>query len=351
MGKRISIYTAVVVVCALISLFGKWLVCLHDNMELEGQKAPVMINTRIEDADVDFTNQIMKLQNIKTDDGIKISFNYMSSIDNLIKPDLIIKRSSNEAAPEGYIKHEKLLYSPIICYAISRYVCGSDLVKEIEQPSDITAYQMYLYRVFNEFLNSGSFKNIETSNHDCFRGDIDIIMTDMNDPNYNDIRNFISLVLYDRIDQTNETMNDKIASFVSKTKTRDMAAFIKSCKNFDDSTIAIAPEYMAYNRANYVYPVYGYQLKTNALFYDVYIKDEEKTVEMPTKDGSKMITFDMNKELVNYMQTKPLFFDRTGIRVKNRAYTFADTKADFTYHMFDYADIIDVTENALIANR
>ena len=351
MGKRIGIYTGAVLICALISWFANGIISFHESQKLENRKIPVVINTRIEDADVDFTNQLMKLQSVETDDGVKIRFNHMSSIDNLIEPDLIIKRASNEAAPEGYTKHEKLLYSPIICFATSNCVAGSDLVKDIAQSSDHTVYQMNLYRVFNEFLDSGKFKNIETSNRDGFNGDIEIVMTNMNDPNYKDIRDFISLVLYDKVDRNNNTMDDRISSFVSKAKAHDMATFISNSNNFDNGTIAIAPEYMAYHRSKYVYPVYGYQMKTNALFYDVYIKNDTKTVEMPTKNGSETIAFDMNKDLVNYMQTKPLFFDLTGIRVKNRTYKFTDTGNWFTGHMFDYVDMIDTTEDAAIANE
>lgn len=241
--------------------------------------------------------------------------------------EVVIKDASNDTMT-GYTKIEKGAYTPVVMYIhnnIDNYNDGFN----VGSSADDKYYSKDIKRFFDAMLKDKTFKDMGISSR-VAKGKVKIYIPSKNDPNYQEIEDFIYLTMNNGKIPTEEekySLKTNVETILSKcNKVEDMKTFLQE-NNHD---VALYTENLACN--NYQYAIVSsFNIDANiivtpkntvAKYYDIYIKNTPSKVDKATL--TKMVNsniipnlFGLRVRNSNAFVSRVLPFTADNIRVLN----------------------------------
>lgn len=223
----------------------------------------------------DETNNAFRNNINETSSGLlSDSFKY-NIVDNQTEADILILRTSDKEV-EGYKKLSEFFYSPIILFAND----------EANEDSTYSYISHDFYSIMDGLVSNKNWEEVDFSKN--FEGEMIVRGPRTTSAYYNDVKDFISLNIEKaKVSYTADDVLEKIqdVSDVSEAMLKDTED-----KEAPETLVYIGPEYLVantgflagYSRYSYneylpVYPEY-----TTAIYWDVFIKEDNEEALMET---------------------------------------------------------------------
>lgn len=320
--RRFTMYISILVIAGIVNVSIPHIKNIAKSLARPDKTISVGVNTQSVDDTLkeNFINS--KSYDASTDDTkIDVEFKYSSAN----SADVILAKTNDAKTIDGYEKHDKMFYSPIVCfgnYSSIQYSSYNGMSKQND------SYHIDLKKVFDTFLADEKWKTIDK---DGFEKDITIIIPESDAECFDEVKEFIRLNMSKTKDMTEKDENDKVNSIIKKCQKKNMENILNDSKyDIGRGTIIIAPEFYYRECKDSMTIMYG--KKTNAVYFDCFIKNKTQKVNDKTD-------FDYNTELVNLYQSSESFSKHTFLRT------------DGYEHDFDFSDMDEMLDIVEIPNK